>query len=140
MGGSDSHYLKTIGMAYTEFEGTTAEEFRRAVLAKRTTAGGKVIPLEKAIAWSVGVVLESDRLILRSLLGMDREPTEDPILWRVQRMKLGQKLGALIGSFIYFLPPVPYLVGFASKRVLHLRADEQRVHDGRGLERFGPFY
>jgi predicted metal-dependent phosphoesterase TrpH len=140
MGGSDSHCLKTIGMAYTEFEGTTAEEFRRAVLAKRTSAGGKVIPLDKAIAWSVGVVLESDRLILRSLLGLDREPTEDPILGRVQRMKLGQKLGALVGSFVYFLPPVPYLVGFASKKLLLYRADEQRVHDGHGIERFGPFY
>jgi predicted metal-dependent phosphoesterase TrpH len=140
LGGSDSHYLKTIGMTYTNFEGSTAEEFRREVLAKRTSAGGKVIPLDKAIAWSVGVVVESDRLILRSLLGMDHAPSDDPILRRVQQMKLGQKLGALVGSFIYFLPPVPFLVGFASQKFLSYRAKEQRVHDSLGLERFGPFY
>jgi predicted metal-dependent phosphoesterase TrpH len=140
LGGSDSHFLKTIGMTYTQFEGSSAEDFRREVKAKRTAAGGRVIPLDKAIAWSVGVVLESDRLIMRSMFGLDGEPTDDPIVRRVQRMKLGQKLGALVGSFIYFLPPVPYIVGFASQKFLHNRAVEQRVHDRRGLERFGPFY
>jgi predicted metal-dependent phosphoesterase TrpH len=126
IGGPDSHYLKTIGTAYTQFDGTTAEDLRREILAKRTSAGGTVIPLDKAIAWSVGVVIESDRLILRSFLGLDKEPTEDPILWRVQNMKLGQKLGALIGSLVYFLPPVPYIVGWLTQNILDDRAEVER--------------
>jgi predicted metal-dependent phosphoesterase TrpH len=139
MGGSDSHYLKTIGLTYTDFPGTTADELRREILAKRTSAGGRVIPLDKAIAWSVGVVLESDRLILRSMFGLDREPTDDPILNLVHRMKLGQKLGALVGSFVYFLPPMPYLVGIASKKVLHHKEDEERMGKGTGLGHLGLF-
>lgn len=140
MGGSDSHYLKTIGSAYTVFEGTTAEDLRREILAKRTSAGGKVIPLDKAIAWSVGVVLASDILILRSFVGLDREPTDDPILWRVQNMKMGQKIGALVGSFVYFLPPVPFLIGWASQRLLDHRADDEREGKGKGRGRLGPLY
>ncbi len=38
VGGSDAHFLKAIGSAYTEFPGHTAEELRGAILA-RTTAG-----------------------------------------------------------------------------------------------------
>jgi predicted metal-dependent phosphoesterase TrpH len=130
IGGSDSHYLKTIGSAYTQFNGTTAEDLRREILAKRTAAGGVVIPMDKAIAWSVGVVVESDRLILRSFFGLDKEPTDDPILWRVQNMKLGQKLGALVGSFVFFLPPIPYIVGWLSQNILEDRAEVERSnHD-----------
>jgi predicted metal-dependent phosphoesterase TrpH len=139
MGGSDSHYLKTIGLTYTNFSGSTAEELRKDILAKRTTAGGRVIPLDKAIAWSVGVVLESDRLIVRSMFGLDREPTDDPIHNLVHKMRLGQKLGALFGSFVYFLPPVPYLVGIASKKIFQRREDEERTGSGNGLGRLGLF-
>lgn len=139
MGGSDSHYLKTIGLAYTNFVGSTAEDLRKAILAKSTEAGGRVIPLDKAIAWSVGVVLESDRLIVRSMFGLDREPTDDPIRTLVHKMKLGQKLGALVGSFVYFLPPVPYLVGIASKKVLRHKGDEERAGNGDGLGHLGLF-
>lgn len=139
MGGSDSHYLKTIGLAYTNFIGTTAEELRKAILTKGTSAGGRVMPLDKAIAWSVSVVLESDRLIVRSIFGLDREPTDDPIHNLVHKMRPGQKLGALVGSFVYFLPPVPYLVGIASKKVLHRKEDEERTGSGSGLGHLGLF-
>jgi hypothetical protein len=140
MGGSDSHSLTTIGLAYTSFEGSTAQDLRREILAKRTSAGGSVMPLDKAIAWSVGVVIESDRLIIRSFLGLDKEPTDDPIVWRVQNMKLGQKLGALVGSFVYFLPPIPFIIGWASQRILDHRADDERSNEDKGLGRLGPFY
>jgi predicted metal-dependent phosphoesterase TrpH len=139
MGGSDSHYLKTIGLTYTNFDGSTSEELRKCILAKKTSSGGRVIPLDKAIAWSVGVVLESDRLIVRSMFGLDREPTDDPIHNLVHKMRLGQKLGALVGSFVYFLPPVPYLVGIASKKVLHRKEDEERTGKGSGLGHLGLF-
>jgi predicted metal-dependent phosphoesterase TrpH len=38
VGGSDAHFLPAIGARYTTFEGSTAEELRRAIEAK-TTAG-----------------------------------------------------------------------------------------------------
>lgn len=37
VGGSDAHFLQTIGTAYTVFEGSTAEELRQAILAGATS-------------------------------------------------------------------------------------------------------
>jgi hypothetical protein len=71
---------------------------------------------------------------------LDREPTDDPILWRVQNMKMGQKLGALVGSLIYFLPPVPFIIGLAGQRLLDHKADDERETKGKGRGRLGPLY
>jgi predicted metal-dependent phosphoesterase TrpH len=38
LGGSDAHFLQSIGSAYTEFEGTTAVELRRAIETGTTRA------------------------------------------------------------------------------------------------------
>jgi len=118
VGGSDSHYLKTVGSVWTNFDGTTADEFRRSVLSKTTSHGGNVIPMTHAIAWSMGVVAHSDLLIVRSLLGLDKDKLDDPLVAKVHAMKLGQKLGGLAGSFVYLLPPVPFLAGIATNHML----------------------
>jgi predicted metal-dependent phosphoesterase TrpH len=41
-GGSDGHYLPTIGKAHTCFPGHTAEDLRQALLSGKTSAGGHV--------------------------------------------------------------------------------------------------
>jgi len=38
LGGSDAHFLEAIGSAYTEFEGGTAADLKRAITAKTTRA------------------------------------------------------------------------------------------------------
>jgi hypothetical protein len=38
VGGSDAHFLKAVGSAHTLFPGTTAEDLRRAILERRTSA------------------------------------------------------------------------------------------------------
>ncbi len=42
-GSSDAHHLLGVGAAYTEFEGTTAEDFRRSLQAGTTRAGGNFV-------------------------------------------------------------------------------------------------
>ena len=39
--GSDSHTLETIGSAYTQFEGHTADDFRRSIKVGTTAAKGE---------------------------------------------------------------------------------------------------
>jgi predicted metal-dependent phosphoesterase TrpH len=39
MGGSDAHFLPSIGSAYTEFEGESADDLKRAILSRTTRAG-----------------------------------------------------------------------------------------------------
>jgi predicted metal-dependent phosphoesterase TrpH len=38
LGGSDAHFLQSIGSAYTNFEGQTADELRQAIVARTTRA------------------------------------------------------------------------------------------------------
>jgi predicted metal-dependent phosphoesterase TrpH len=132
MGGSDSHSLNTIGCAYTEFEGSGAEEFRRQILAKKTRAGGKEMTLDQVVAWSMGVVFASDVLILRSMLGGILEKDAlDPVLNKVLEIGTSKKIVALLGSLIYFTPPIPFLVGIVGERVVK-RLNSVPVHDING--------
>jgi len=41
-GGSDGHYLPTVGRAYTQFPGSSADDLREAILAGKTAAGGRI--------------------------------------------------------------------------------------------------
>ena len=42
VGGSDAHYLPTVGQTYTRFPGRTAADFRRAIEKGESEAGGQV--------------------------------------------------------------------------------------------------
>lgn len=134
--GSDSHALNTIGCAYTLFEGSGAEDLRREILAKRTDVGGEPMPMYKVVAWSMGVTLASDRLILRSFFGgLDDSDSFNPTLSKVKEISTGKKLLALIGSLIYFTPPVPFLVGMIGQRRVRIM-NSVPVHEeigSRGL-------
>jgi len=108
MGGSDSHALRTIGCAHTVFEGNSAEDLRKGVLGKRTSAAGDRQPMIDVIGWSMGVIAASDRVILRSLAGI-KEEDDNPAWEKVEYMRLDKKLLALAGSYVYFLPPFPFV-------------------------------
>lgn len=41
-GGSDGHYLPTVGKAHTRFPGTTAQDLRYAIESKKSSAGGHI--------------------------------------------------------------------------------------------------
>lgn len=41
-GGSDGHYLPTVGRSYTVFSGNTAADLRRAIETRQTRAGGRI--------------------------------------------------------------------------------------------------
>ena len=59
-----------MGCAHTAFPGETAEDFRKAILAKGTSAQGKAFSIEKSVQWSVQVVLQADLLMMKSFFGM----------------------------------------------------------------------
>ncbi len=128
LGGSDSHILNTIGYAYTTFPGNTAEDFRRGILQKKTTAEGKAMSLDKVVAWTVEVVFKSDLIMLKSVFGLnnDADP-DDPIVMKIEAMKSWQKLVAMVGSFVYLLPPVPFLVGITGEKYLRRLSKAHRL-------------
>jgi len=44
VGASDAHFLQSIGSAYTSFEGTTADDLRRAIETKTTSGAVGLLP------------------------------------------------------------------------------------------------
>ncbi len=119
LGGSDSHAINTLAYAHTLFEGESAEDLRRSIKNRTTDAKGSRMPLEMWINWSIDVVLASDVLILKSIFGLVKEvDMHDPIVSKIDVMKTGKKVMALLGSVAYLLPPIPFLCGWTGKRLL----------------------
>jgi predicted metal-dependent phosphoesterase TrpH len=133
VGGSDAHSLLQIGQAWTEFEGETAEDFRNGVLAKKTRPGGKVMTTFMGTNWSVGVVLQADRLMVKSLFGaLEGVDESDPLVRFIRRSAPPKKLLALIGSLFFLVPPVPFLVTVYGRRVMR-RWNDPDGDGGRDL-------
>jgi hypothetical protein len=77
----------------------------------------------------MGVVFASDILIIRSMLGNILEVDDlDPTLAKVQEIGASKKIVALLGSLIYFTPPIPFLVGMVGERVVK-RLNRVPVHE-----------
>ena len=131
-GGSDSHSLNTIGCAYTQFEGSSEEDFRRAILSKTTKAFGDRMPMNRVIQWSFSVILQSDRLILKSMLNKNwKVGDNDPVIKKVRELPTHKKIAALFGSLAYFTPPVSYLAMIAGERFLK-RINSVPIHEVNG--------
>jgi predicted metal-dependent phosphoesterase TrpH len=132
LAGSDSHSLATLGCAFTEFDGSGEEDLRRAIIRKKTSPHGRPMSVESGVKWTLEVVLESDRQIVKSLLGRKtKQDAEDPILKKVGELPGHKKIAALAASFFYIAPPIPYLVvilGAARMR----RINSVPIHDPNG--------
>ncbi len=124
--GSDAHSLSQVAWAYTLFEGRSAADFRRAILERTTEPTGEPYPVRLGVTWGVGVVLESDILMMKSLFGMLQGKENDPIAIKVAKMRTDQKIVCLIGSLIFFLPPMPYIIAIIGKMIM--RKKEERQH------------
>ena len=117
--GSDAHALGQLGCCCTMFEGKTAEDLRSAILNKTTQPFGSSTTLDRGIKWSIGVVLYADKLVLKSFFGMlAEEDPDDPIIKKIKKMAFSKKIIILFGSLFYMTPPVPYLVGITSEKIL----------------------
>ncbi len=119
LAGSDAHASAQIGCCYTMFEGETSEDFRKAILERRTATEGEVSTLQMGVKWTVQVVLKTDLLIFLSLFGpLKMEYPDDPLLNKINIMRGENKLLALISSSIFLMPPIPILTGVTGMKVM----------------------
>jgi predicted metal-dependent phosphoesterase TrpH len=132
LGGSDSHTLDTIGCAYTEFDGSGSEEFNKAIQNRVTRAFGQQQPVFMGVKWTMEVVWESDRQILKSVLRRTSDASLNDIVGsKVKALPGHMKLAALLASMIFFVPPNPYFVVLAGEwrmRVINAKP----IHDQNG--------
>ena len=124
LGSSDGHSTSTVGYSWTEFDGQGADGLRKSILDKTTTAGGMPVPVDKAIVWSMEVVLTAGKMILRSLMGRLKDDPMNPLIENVKIMRSDRKLPAIIGAALYIIPPIPFIASIASNRWLNKNANK----------------
>ena len=122
LGSSDGHSTSTVGYSWTEFDGYGADGLRKAILDKTTVPAGKPVPVDRAIIWSMEVVLSAGWMIAKSIIGGLKDDPDNPLVAQVNKIRPERKLAASIGAVIYVLPPLPFIASIASNRWLNKRA------------------
>jgi len=120
-GGSDSHAPSMVGNAYTTFDGTTAEDLRKAILASKTDFGGRHTPLKDLIWMETTVALRLQHIIGRSLTNGAND--EDTIYAReVYDMRTISKVLSFLGIMAFLAPPATILAGIVGDRLHRSRS------------------
>lgn len=122
MSGSDAHSLYTSGYNWTEFDGTTAEDFRRSILAKKTRSVGTPAPVFTQAQWSFDVALGGAKLLYKSLAGKLDHVEGDHLIEKIENINDLKKASGMIAAGIYVLPPVCSLATFLSTMYLNIGA------------------
>ena len=111
MSGSDAHSLYTSGYNWTEFEGTTAEDFRKSILNRTTKAAGVPAPVLGQVQWSLEVALGGAKLMRKALCGK-LEPVEgDHLIEKILSVNDLKKVTGIIAAYAY---ATPWMSGLAT--------------------------
>jgi predicted metal-dependent phosphoesterase TrpH len=125
MAGSDAHSTRAAGYCWTEFEGGTADEFRKSVLRKTTAARGVATPVLETVKWSMEVVRGGQKLLYRSLKGGLGD--DNPLFKRINGIDDGaKKIAGIIGGAIYVMPPVMITASVATNAYVSLLAHRKQ--------------
>ena len=111
MSGSDAHSLYTSGYNWTEFEGATAEDFRKSILNRTTKAAGMPAPVLGQVQWSIEVALGGAKLLRKALRGK-LEPVEDDHL--IEKILSVNDLKKVTGIFAAYAYTTPWMAGLAT--------------------------
>ncbi len=116
---SDAHSLYTSGTCWTEFEGNTAEDFRKAILSKKTKACGKPATVFSQVQWSMDVALGGQKLLYKSLRGKLEYKPDDHLVEKIESINRLKKGTGMVAATAYAVPPIPFLATTLSMYYLH---------------------
>lgn len=112
--GSDAHSTYTAGYNWTEFPGSTADDFRKAVLSKTTRACGEPAPVFGQVQWSVDVVLGGQKLLYKSLRGRLKDVPDNHLIEKINSLNNLKKLTGIFAGMLYITPPLSLVATIAS--------------------------
>ena len=121
--GSDAHSMYTTGYNWTEFPGTTADDFRKAILDKTTKACGQAAPVFGQVQWSVDVVLGGQRMLDSSLKGKLRGVPEDHLIEKINSISDLKKATGIFAGMLYVVPPISFIATVLSTSFLKKGAE-----------------
>ncbi|MCL2607913.1 MAG: PHP domain-containing protein [Methanomassiliicoccaceae archaeon] len=137
IGSSDAHSVSTMGYTWTEFDGENADDLKTAIIEKRTVSCGKPVPIDKAVFWSMSVVIKGLKMILGSFFRPLNQDTIDPLEKSILKVPGQKKIAGIVGAMIYLFPPVPYLACLASHTWLNRKAKSLINRISETLEKIG---
>jgi predicted metal-dependent phosphoesterase TrpH len=123
---SDAHSKFTFGYTWTEFEGRTAEDLRKAILSKKTVPKGTTAPVLGEVQWSMEVVLVGQKLMYRSLRGKLNSREDHSLIDKINSISDLKKVAGMIGGFMYLFPPMAFIATLASTTYLNRGAKRMR--------------
>ncbi len=115
-GGSDAHAPMMVGDGYTTFEGTTAEELRKAILSRSTGYGGEYTTIRNVVWMTTLLVMEIQRTIARSLVS-ENDPEGTEYAQAIYGMRRATKAVSLGASFMFLLPPTAFVASLVADRL-----------------------
>lgn len=118
---SDAHSLYTAGFNWTEFEGNSADDFRKAIRDKTTVPVGKPGSVFTEVQWNYDVVLGGEKLLMKTLLGKPVDWMADDNALKIKALSLNnmRKMGGILGGLMYMCPPIPWIATTASCAFLY---------------------
>lgn len=119
---SDAHSNFTMGYNWTEFEGRTAEDFRKAIKNRKTIPMGTEAPVLGEVQWSYEVVIGGQKLMVKALQGKLDGVERTALVDKILSLNDLKKATAIIAGVMYITPPVPFLATFLSTAYLKMGA------------------
>lgn len=136
MSSSDAHSTYTTGYNWTEFEGSTEDDFRKAILNKKTIPCGKPAPVYTQVQWSMEVVMGAQKMLWKALINKLPEDPANPLITKMVSINDAKKIGGLLGGFLFLIPPIPFIGAWLGTTWLSKKSHEMmdEVHRKLGGE------
>jgi len=132
---SDSHSKFTFGYTWTEFEGRSAEDLRKAILSKKTIPCGGTAPVLGEVQWSMEVVMGGQKLMWQSLRGKLENQEGHSLIGKINSITKLKKATGIVGGFMYLFPPVSFMATLATTTYLKRGARLMRRDMDQRLEK-----
>ncbi len=126
---SDSHSGYTMGYNWTEFEGSTADELRKAILGRSTVPRGEPAPVLGNVQWSYEVAIGGQKLMYRALRNRLMPIDDNALIDKVLSLTDLKRVTAVLGGLLYCVPPVSFVATALSTAFLGRGA--RRMNAGR---------
>lgn len=120
--GSDAHSLFTAGYNWTEFEGRTEDDLRKAILRKKTVPVGTPAPVLGQVQWSMEVVWGGQKLMYKALRGKLPEVENNSLIHKINSISDIKKATGIVAGFAYEFPLTNMLATLLSVSFLKRRA------------------
>ncbi len=122
--GSDAHSIYTAGYNWTEFPGSSADDFRQAILNRTTKAVGEAAPIFGQVQWSVDVVIGGQKMMYRSLKGKLKNAPRDHLIEKINSINDLKKATGIMAGCLYIVPPISFIATIASAAFLRKGAEK----------------